>query len=482
MQWLIAHMWMALAATSFLGLLLGWSVRGLRLRGRLRKSEGERNIAVGSLEAKEAEREALYAAGRGVPTDTGGEETSAPNGDGADVPGNESASAELTAVNDELARTKAELKKLQEQSSSKNGNESAAAIGAAVASVATAASLGNKGDRLDANLDQDTASLEWRNRYLESRVRNLEETVQGLSTISDKAETASAIVPVKPAQESGSDVEDGTGASEGGNVEFEMLKWQNEYLKTRASYFEAHGGAEEQSAKASIVATQQLSKDVADGEEPAGEQDGDGTSDEEIASLRWRNRYLEGRLAYYEGDKAVAADGDSGIAELAENTSAVMVPEELTVAEPQEATSKTAAQSEADQDAKAKPAADMAEVQPDEEADDKKSTPIDVPAASEAQPIDAGAAEQLAEEPEVPGVQPIALPGPVGDEGDDLTAIGGIGPKIEQVLNSYGIYHYDQIAAWTPENIQWVDNQLAFEGRIEREQWVQQAEALSTVD
>ena len=31
MQWLIAHMWTALAATGVLGLLLGWAVRGLRL-------------------------------------------------------------------------------------------------------------------------------------------------------------------------------------------------------------------------------------------------------------------------------------------------------------------------------------------------------------------------------------------------------------------------------------------------------------------
>ena len=80
------------------------------------------------------------------------------------------------------------------------------------------------------------------------------------------------------------------------------------------------------------------------------------------------------------------------------------------------------------------------------------------------------------------GVKPIALDGPVNGEGDDLTAIGGIGPKIQEVLNGFGIYHYDQIASWTPENVEWVDDHLAFEGRIEREQWVQQAEALSNVD
>ena len=82
------------------------------------------------------------------------------------------------------------------------------------------------------------------------------------------------------------------------------------------------------------------------------------------------------------------------------------------------------------------------------------------------------------------GVRPLALDKPVANAPDDLTVIGGIGPKIQEVLNGMGIWHYDQIAAWTPENVAWVDQELNFSGRIVREGWVQQAAVLvgDTID
>lgn len=63
---------------------------------------------------------------------------------------------------------------------------------------------------------------------------------------------------------------------------------------------------------------------------------------------------------------------------------------------------------------------------------------------------------------------------------DDLKAIAGIGPKLEQVLNDLGIWTYDQIAAWTPGEVAWVDDYLAFKGRIDRDGWVGQATTLGT--
>lgn len=62
---------------------------------------------------------------------------------------------------------------------------------------------------------------------------------------------------------------------------------------------------------------------------------------------------------------------------------------------------------------------------------------------------------------------------------DDLKAISGIGPKLEQVLNGLGIWTYGQVAAWSPEEIAWVDDMLGFRGRIGRDDWVGQATALS---
>ncbi len=64
-------------------------------------------------------------------------------------------------------------------------------------------------------------------------------------------------------------------------------------------------------------------------------------------------------------------------------------------------------------------------------------------------------------------------------EPDDLKKIKGIGPKIEGLLHGLGIYHYDQIAGWGAEEIAWVDDKLSFRGRIDREKWVSQAQALA---
>jgi predicted flap endonuclease-1-like 5' DNA nuclease len=75
-------------------------------------------------------------------------------------------------------------------------------------------------------------------------------------------------------------------------------------------------------------------------------------------------------------------------------------------------------------------------------------------------------------------VRPQGLGAPRMGAPDDLRLIDGIGPKLESTLNSLGIYHFDQIAAWTPENIAWVDQYLRFRGRIVRERWVEQAKAM----
>ncbi len=62
---------------------------------------------------------------------------------------------------------------------------------------------------------------------------------------------------------------------------------------------------------------------------------------------------------------------------------------------------------------------------------------------------------------------------------DDLKKIGGVGPKLEGVLNDLGFYHFDQIAKWTDAEIAWVDSRLKFKGRIERDDWIGQATALA---
>ncbi|EGF91361.1 hypothetical protein ABI_27760 [Asticcacaulis biprosthecium C19] len=58
---------------------------------------------------------------------------------------------------------------------------------------------------------------------------------------------------------------------------------------------------------------------------------------------------------------------------------------------------------------------------------------------------------------------------------DPLLDIVGIGPVNEVQLHALGIYHFRQIAAWTPENIKWVSERIKFPGRIVRENWMKQA-------
>lgn len=80
------------------------------------------------------------------------------------------------------------------------------------------------------------------------------------------------------------------------------------------------------------------------------------------------------------------------------------------------------------------------------------------------------------------GERPPALPGPRAGNVDDLRRIRGIGPQNATRLNVLGIYHLDQIAAWTPAEVRWVGAYLAFPGRIEREDWIGQARALTAGD
>ncbi len=63
-------------------------------------------------------------------------------------------------------------------------------------------------------------------------------------------------------------------------------------------------------------------------------------------------------------------------------------------------------------------------------------------------------------------------------EKDDLKNITGVGPKLEETLNKMGVYKFTQVAAWTADEIQWVDDNLSFKGRIDRDDWVGQATEL----
>ncbi len=61
----------------------------------------------------------------------------------------------------------------------------------------------------------------------------------------------------------------------------------------------------------------------------------------------------------------------------------------------------------------------------------------------------------------------------------DLKLIGGIGPKLEHILNENGIHSLDQIASLSDAEVAELDDKLGtFRGRILRDEWREQAQAL----
>ena len=101
-----------------------------------------------------------------------------------------------------------------------------------------------------------------------------------------------------------------------------------------------------------------------------------------------------------------------------------------------------------------------------------KAKPAAKPAPKKAEPKKVDVATGVASAPK-------KLTGARGGKADDLQQISGVGPKLEKTLHGLGFYHFDQIAEWTPDEVQWVDENLTFKGRIEREEWIPQCKLLA---
>jgi len=82
---------------------------------------------------------------------------------------------------------------------------------------------------------------------------------------------------------------------------------------------------------------------------------------------------------------------------------------------------------------------------------------------------------------EARGTKPATLTAARDGGPDDLKMIKGVGPKLEALLHKLGFFHFDQVAAWTSDEVAWVDQNLeGFKGRVTRDNWVAQAKTLST--
>ena len=78
-------------------------------------------------------------------------------------------------------------------------------------------------------------------------------------------------------------------------------------------------------------------------------------------------------------------------------------------------------------------------------------------------------------------VEPELLKKPRGGKADDLTLISGVDKDAADKLHAIGIWHFDQIAKWTPQNVAWFEVQVdGFMGRVSRDKWIEQAQKLAS--
>ena len=400
MQWLIANMWMALAAATFLGLFFGFSFRGLLASNQVRRATVEREIAKTELTQAKAEVDALYAAQRKRKEEAaqavGGDETLRRELDDRET--------RIASLGEDLNAARAELEQLKSENDGSNGIARTAA-GAAVGALAGAA--------LSDDHEKELTELRDRNTWLEERVVALEADV-----------SAAAVVPVE------------SEAPDAPDPGLEKLNWQNAYLRQRVDALEAKTIALNEAQ--SVIAEPDNALEPESEPEPPPDADNDPAAnsviDEEMARLRWRNRYLEGRLAYFEQSEE---------------------PEEEAV--------------------EAAPDVEAVEIEPVPVEEAREPEPEPEPVAVEAATEEVHPSEAVLAELE--GTQPEQVDQPTSG-GDDLTAITGVGPRIAEVLNGLGIWTYQQIAGWLPEHETWIENHLSFNGRVSRENWVGQAKDL----
>ena len=61
---------------------------------------------------------------------------------------------------------------------------------------------------------------------------------------------------------------------------------------------------------------------------------------------------------------------------------------------------------------------------------------------------------------------------------DDLTLLRGVAETVQNKLHDLGIYTFKQIATWSPENLNHINQRLLLRGRPQRDRWPQQARDL----
>lgn len=365
-------------------------------------------------------------------------------------------------------------------------------------------------------VDEELARLRWRNRYLEGRLAYFEgdqdarEEAEAADAESAEDETDSAVAPLVDLPEAEAEAEPETVDEEAPLEATETVEPENEpEAEPEPVFVEAEAEMSEPEEDPDDIEEAQVeAEDQVEFDTPALEAEDD-EAETEFAEAEFDTPEFEDDAEdEVEPEAEPSADPFGFTAEDVLDVSEPQAPEEV-AADPDaevdlptfeiedrfpeeapvpvmETEAGDDAEDEADEDAEESAVATpeeasraiLAALELDDDEDADAETDLDADAADE----DDSEADEADDAPR--GVRPIALDKPVENSPDDLTEIGGIGPKIQELLNAMGVWHYDQIAAWTPDNVVWVDHELNFSGRIVREGWVQQAAILAgdTVD
>ena len=91
-----------------------------------------------------------------------------------------------------------------------------------------------------------------------------------------------------------------------------------------------------------------------------------------------------------------------------------------------------------------------------------------------------GGAKPSGKKVEKKAAAPAAVTAPIAatSGGDDISLIGGIGPKIHKALTDLGITTFAQVARWTPADVERIESEIKQKGRVAREEWIEQAKEL----
>lgn len=473
---IFAYLWGFALLVTLLAAIAGWSWAEARARPRWRVMEEER---------RNLRAELLSLAG-GAPADENGEGGIAARRRIADL---EQALAEARgrAVEVEVLRLRiAELERVNASEPRVVGafdvTEYTRRIGALEKDLATArqnimdsGNMPGRIETLEADLAEARAALaaapppEDKNRFF-----LLEQELEALRGEAAAVETLQARVKELEARPALSE------------DERTLLEWRNRYLSERVVYLEAHASAQ------TLAAPPEAPEPVVDA----------AAAQERADRRAWRARYFEQRTLHLEEERARLGGADAErvdveplharIADLEGQASAAGA--RVTALEAQLAAASTAAARVPDLEQRVAATGEIEheslrtrwkarylEARVRYLEDKVNAAPAAAPAfAPEPIVVAPPPAPAPAAEPATFRLErPAALSAPRNGAPDDLRLIDGVNAQAQATLNAIGVFHFDQLARWTPAHVAWVDQYLNLRGRIAAERWVEQAQKLA---